>query len=274
MIIRPVQKEFLFAVIGNPVRHSLSPAMMNAAFKALGLPAVYLAVEVDGLDDALDAFAKMGFRGLSVTIPHKEDAFRLAGEVDETASAIGAVNTLRWGGSCWEGRNTDCVGMVRALEAVDSLEGRRAVVIGAGGAARAVVYGLGRKGAMVTVSNRTTSRGEALAEAFGADFVPLDELGRRDFDVVVQCTSVGLAGNAAGALVPESFFHPGMVVMDIVYRPVWTLFLLSAKSAGCKVVSGLDMLLYQGAAQLEWWLGKPAPLSVMSDALTRNTAND
>jgi shikimate dehydrogenase len=269
MTIRPVQKEFLFGVIGNPVRHSLSPKMMNAAFEALGLPAVYLAFEVEGLEGALETFAKMGFRGLSVTIPHKEDARRLAGEVDETAAAIGAVNTLRWKEGRWEGCNTDWLGTVRALEAATPLEGRRAAVLGAGGAARGVVYGLGREGAEVTVSNRTAARGEALAEAFGARFTPLSELDGRNFDVVVQCTSVGLEGSEPHELVPDSFFHPGMVVMDIVYRPVWTLFLLSAKKAGSRVVPGLDMLLYQGAAQLEWWLGKPAPLSVMSEALGR-----
>jgi shikimate dehydrogenase len=263
-----VQTELLFAVIGNPVKHSLSPAMMNAAFKALGIPAVYLAFEVDELEGSLEVFHRMGFRGLSVTIPHKEAAHRLAGEVDETAEAIGAVNTLRRKGEYWEGCNTDCPGAIRALKAATSLRDKRTVVIGAGGAAKAVVYGLKREGAVVTVANRTVSRGEMLADAFESGFVPLSELGRHRFDIAVQCTSVGLGGtNPGSSPAPESFFHPGMVVLDIVYSPVWTPFLHFAKKAGCEVVSGLDMMLYQGAAQLEWWLERPAPLSVMSKAL-------
>ncbi len=269
-MIRPVQTEFLFAVIGNPVRHSLSPKMMNAAFKAMGAPAVYLAFEVDGMDSALETFARMGFRGLSVTIPYKEDARRLAAEVDETAAAIGAVNTLRLReDGAWEGRNTDWLGVVRSLRAASSLQGKRALVIGAGGAARAVVYGLKREGAAVVVANRTAERGVSLASAFGCEFASLGALAGRDFDVVVQSTSVGLGGRGGfdAEFDPETLFRPGVVVLDIVYSPMWTPFLLSAKNAGCTVVHGLDMLLHQGVAQLEWWLGENAPVAVMDAAL-------
>ena len=259
----------LYGVVGNPVSHSLSPAMMNAAFREMDVEASYVAVQVETLDvEVLNAFAKKGFRGLSVTLPHKERAFQLAGRVGETTRSMGAVNTLRW---CregyWEGMNTDWIGAIRALREVTSLEGKRTAIIGAGGVARAVAYGLKREGAQVVVSNRSTERGEILARTFQCDFLPLSELEHRRFDVAVQCTSVGLMGGEAGQLVSESFFHPGMIVMDTVYRPLWTPFLISARKGGCVTVSGLEMLLYQGVAQLEWWLGRPAPVDVMREAL-------
>lgn len=278
-MIKPVQSD-LFAVIGNPVKHSLSPAMMNAAFKSLNISAQYVALEVDELKEDLQTISKMGVRGLSVTLPHKEAAFRQAFEIDDTAREIGAVNTLRLrrdGG--WDGRNTDWIGANRALGQVTALNGKQALVIGAGGVARAVVYGLRREGASVTVSNRSIERGRSLADAFNCDFLALSDLNRPgrnvwpDFDIIVQCTSVGLVGKQAAPLVPDSFFKKDMTVMDTVYRPLLTPFMLSAKEAGCRLVSGSEMLLFQGVSQLEWWLGREVPadsgVKVMREALAR-----
>ncbi len=259
-MIRPEQKK-LFAVIGNPVRHSLSPVMMNAAFQAMDIRAVYTAFYVDELDADLTLLHKIGFSGLSVTIPYKEMACRLAEEVDETADEIGAVNTLRRTNLGWEGRNTDWIGSLRALARSAEIGGKSALVLGAGGAARAVAYGLKRAGAVVTVSNRCAERGKVLSKSLRADFIPLNALeeSQKHFDIIVQCTSVGLEGGPAGQIISESFFKPEMTVMDIVYRPRWTAFSEAAKNVGCTIVSGLEMLLYQGAAQLEWWLGRPLP---------------
>jgi shikimate dehydrogenase len=262
IMIKPVQRE-LYAVIGKPVSHSLSPIMMAAGFGALGHPALYLAFEVDSLELDLKTLSSVGLRGLSVTLPHKEAAFRLASERDETAEAIGAVNTLRREGSHWQGKNTDWLGATLALKQVTALERKNALVLGAGGVARAVVYGLEREGCRVVVANRDAGRGERLAEAFGCAFIPLKDLqtspDAHAFEVVVQCTSVGLMGSGVPPIVSESLFHPGMVVMDTVYRPAWTDFLRSAQRAGCAVVQGSEMLLYQGVAQLEWWLGRTLP---------------
>ena len=262
-MIKPEQKR-LFGVIGNPVKHSLSPAMMNAAFASLEYPAVYVALQSDDFGEDLQILHRMGIGGLSVTLPFKELAYRFAVVVDDTARMIGAVNTLRRTRQGWQGCNTDWVGASQALSRATSLEGKRALILGAGGAARAVAFGLINAGAALTVSNRGGGRGEALAETFGCEFVPLARLYdvQGDFEVVVQCTSVGLDPGLRGAatrLVPDSFFRPGMVVMDIVYRPRRTQFVQAAEEAGCTVVSGLDMLLYQGVAQLEWWLGQPVP---------------
>jgi shikimate dehydrogenase len=157
------------------------------------------------------------------------------------------------------------------------LEGKRVLVLGAGGVARAVVYGLKREEATVAISNRGIERGESLARLFSCDFIPLANLSgtgkNTAFDVIVQCTSVGLMGKEDLTLVPDAFFRPGTVVLDTVYRPLWTPFLRRAKAAGCLVVSGVEMLLHQGAAQLEWWLGEAirpeAVAPVMRKALMR-----
>jgi shikimate dehydrogenase len=265
-MIKPVQRE-LYAVIGKPVAHSLSPAMMAAAFGALEYPASYLAFEVDSLEEDLGTLAGVGLRGLSVTLPHKVDAYRLASERDETAEAIRAVNTLRREKARWQGRNTDWLGATLALRRVTTLAGKHALVLGAGGVARAVVFGLKREGCRVVVANRDANRGRHLAEAFGCSFIPLGELRvsptSAPFDVLVQCTSVGLMGSGDAPLVADALFRPGMVVMDTVYRPAWTDFLRAARTAGCAVVQGSEMLIYQGVAQLEWWLGRSMPPHVV-----------
>ena len=257
-MIRPEQKK-LFAVIGNPVRHSLSPAMMSACFKALNVPALYAAFYVDELDSDLKLLHKAGFSGLSVTIPYKEMACRLAEQIDQTAQEIRAANTLRRTNLGWEGINTDWIGALRALSAVVEVSARNALILGAGGAARAVAYGLKRAGANVTISNRCSERGKVLSRQIKSNFIPLNVLAKvvRSFDIVVQCTSVGLEDSGASPIVSDSFFKPEMTVMDLIYSPRWTAFSRAARDAGCTVVSGLDMLLYQGAAQLQWWLERP-----------------
>ncbi len=269
-MIRPEQKK-LFAVIGNPVRHSLSPLMMNACFKALDIPALYAAFNVDELDGDLKLLHKTGFSGLSVTIPHKETALRLTERIDETAEEIGAVNTLRRTDNGWEGRNTDWIGALRALSAVVDVSNRNALILGAGGAARAVGYGLKRAGAVVTISNRLVERemGEVLSRRLNSEFILLEALNKAEhnFDIVVQCTSVGLENAEASPIVLDSFFKPEMTVMDIIYSPRWTAFSKAARDVGCAVVSGLDMLLYQGAAQLEWWLERPIFETVAVEAM-------
>ncbi len=280
-MIKPIHTD-LFAVIGNPVRHSLSPVMMNAAFKALEIPAVYVALQADDLMEDLKALCASGFRGLSVTLPHKELAFRFTQEVDEVAQIIGAVNTLMRRGAAWVGINTDWMGATKALSRVTRLDGKHALVLGAGGASRAVTFGLKREGAQVTVANRCVEKGMALAKLFRCEFVPLTllEKTRRDwsFDIVVQCTSVGLTGTEPTTLVTDSFFRPGMVVMDTVYSPVETPFLLSAKAAGAKVIPGLEMLLNQGVAQLEWWFAMNIPespgITAMRDALLQAVSKE
>jgi shikimate dehydrogenase len=233
--------------------------MMSACFDALKVPALYAAFYVDELDSDLKLLHKTGFSGLSVTVPYKEMAYRLAEGVDKTAEEIGAANTLRRTNLGWEAINTDWIGALRALSTAVDVAGRRSLILGAGGAARAVAFGLKRAGAAVTISNRCVERGRILARQLNGGFIPLNTLAdvAKDFDIVVQCTSVGLDDGEGSPIVLDSFFKPEMTVMDVIYSPRWTAFSRAARDAGCKVVSGLEMLLCQGAAQVEWWLGCP-----------------
>ncbi len=259
-MIQPVQKE-LYAVIGNPVGHSLSPLMMNTAFAQIPLEAIYVALQLDNPQEDLWTLHKVGFKGLSVTLPHKEWALKIAAQVDETAKAIGAVNTLKRTEEGWIGCNTDWVGSNLAFKSVLDMEGKSGLVLGAGGAARAVVYGLQREGVHVTITNRGEARGASLARAFRCRFIPLKDLANAlsglSFDLVAQCTPVGLEGDLSEPIVPGSLFRHGMVVMDTVYRPFNTAFVREASKAGCTIVSGLEMLLYQGVEQLKYWLDLP-----------------
>lgn len=275
-MIRPAQ-ERLFGVIGYPVGHSLSPVMMNRAFEVCGLSCRYLAMEVTELEKDLEILAKVGFEGLSVTVPYKEDVMKLLSGVDADASLIGAVNTLKRSGDGWEGKNTDWIGVVKALEEVlpsgTSWVGKRALVVGAGGASRAVIFALKKMGADVTIANRTLKNAELLGERFSCRVMPLDALKdsrARSWNLIVQTTPVGMKGyDEDRSPVPPSLFAPGVVAMDIVYTPRWTVFLKDAHERGADVVFGYKMLLYQGAAQFEWWLDVKAPVEAMKGALER-----
>lgn len=260
----------LCGIVLHPAGHTRSPAMHNAAFCALGLDALYVAFDVapEGLAEAVSGARALGVRQLAVSIPHKEAVVSLVDEVDERARRIGAVNTATLHGGRWVGSNTDWIGAVRALERVAPLDGRSAVVLGAGGAARAVVYGLQERGARVTVLNRTPQRARELADALGADGAgPLSDLPGLRHDVLVNTTSVGLGGDDSP--VSADAMRAGSVVMDAVYDPAQTRLLRDAESRGATPVSGKWMLVYQAAEQLRLWSGMEAPIDVMADAFDR-----
>ena len=248
--------------------------MHNAAFAALGLDAVYLAFDVPPRDlaAALDGARALGVRQLAISIPHKVAALGCVHEVDETARSIGAINTATLRDGRWLGSNTDWLGAVRALERETRLEGRRAVVLGAGGAARAVVFGLRERGARVTVLNRTASRAEAVARELGADEGgPLERLRDLGWDVLVHTTSVGLRSDAS--LVERAWLRPGAVVLDAVYDPVETRLLRDARERGAIAIGGKWMLVHQAAEQLRLWSGCEPPLDVMAEAFDRAGSN-
>lgn len=246
----------LCGIMLHPAGHTRSPAMHNAAYAALGLDAVYLPFDVPetALADALRGVRALGFRQLSVSIPHKTRVLQWVDEVDETAARIGAANTVvrREGRLC--ASNTDWIGAVRALESARSLAGARAVVLGAGGTARAVVYGLRQRGAAVRVLNRSVERAEALAAELGAEGAgPLTALADTPHEVLVNTTSVGLEGDASP--VAAEAIAPGAVVLDAVYAPERTRLLRDAAARGATPVSGRWMLVHQAVAQLEAWAG-------------------
>jgi len=258
----------VYGVVGNPVAHSRSPHLHNPGFTALGLDAVYVPFLADELPEFLRTARALGIRGLSVTVPFKEQALRLARSAEDEARAVGAANTLlagtAGGRGGWRAANTDVAGFLAPLQrqAPALLEpGAGAVVLGAGGAARAVVYALTRQGLKVLVLNRTPARARALARRFGCQWGGLEarEAARLGGGpaLIVQTTSVGLGG--AGDPLPEYAFRAGQVVYDLVYGSGPTPFLARALAAGCRTVDGLAMLQAQAEAQFRLFTGSEPP---------------
>ncbi len=265
----------LFGIIGNPVRHSLSPAMHNAAFRELGLDCVYVPLATDDIAAGVAGIKALGFSGASVTVPYKQDVIALVDELDPTAARIGAVNTLviredgpDSGGRTICGYNTDWLGANRALAGKIDLAGTRVLVLGAGGSARAIGLGLLKAGAEIVLANRTLAKGQALAHELGCPCHGLDELGQVSADVLVNTTSVGMEPDSGATPIRGDLLARFKVVMDIVYAPLETRLLREAAEAGCQTVNGLAMLLYQGAAQFKLWTGREAPVNVMRQALS------
>jgi len=259
----------VYGILGQPVRHSLSPTMQNAAFAAAGLDAVYVPLPVDDIAHAISGIRALGLAGVSVTIPFKEKVMPYLDAVDATAQKIGAVNTIKIEetaeGRFLHGSNTDWMGAVGALREVTALNDTMVVILGSGGSARAVGFGLLDAGAKVTLCSRNPHKGQELASSLGCRWQPLSMLDTLGGDILVNTTSVGM--NSDESLVrPASLSHYG-VVMDIIYSPLRTRLLRDAAMAGCKIIHGLEMLLFQGVAQFELWTGKTAPVAVMRQAL-------
>jgi len=258
---------FVYGIVGNPVTHSLSPKMHNAAFKKLGLDSIYVAFPTSSATCVVDAMRCLGIRGLSVTAPFKEEVMHFLDEVDEAGKEIGAVNTLKLEEGKVVGINTDWIGVVRALEKKIDLEGKRCVVLGAGGTARAALYGLKKKSAHVTVLNRSPDKARKLAGEFGAEFGSLNDLEDARGEILINTTPVGMEPAREESLVLPEFLESVQVVMDVIYKPRKTKLLKDAEGKGCRIVEGLEMLLEQGIAQFEWWTGKKAPRECMATAI-------
>jgi shikimate dehydrogenase len=255
------------AVIGDPVGHSRSPAMQNAAFAALGMAGewTYEAIEVsaDGFAARVEALPSQGFVGANVTVPHKGAALAVAAHRSEVAREIGAANTLVFEGGETRAENTDAQGLMESLP--ESAQGKRALLLGAGGAARAALWALLREGAEVGVWNRTQGRAAALCAELGGMLVR--DLRPAEYDLVVNTTSVGMEGEdpfAVLPLTPDSFAE-SQVVVDLVYAGESRL-LEAARAAGAQTVDGLEILVHQGAESFRIWTGIDPPLDVMREA--------
>lgn len=263
----------VYGIIGNPVGHSISPAVYNACFEAAKINAVYLPLPVEGGREEFDLFLHnvvhrpwLEAGGFSVTIPHKTHALSFALEggnfVESLPVRIGAVNTLKIGfNGIVTGYNTDLSGAMEALTetlgiALHDLHQVRAAVIGAGGAARAVVAGLTEAGAQVTIYNRTLSRARALAAEFHCEALAFEAVEELDAEVVINCTSIGMHPNTEASPVPASVWKPGMVAFDTVYNPLETLFLRQAAAAGARTVNGAEMFIRQAIAQYRRLIGQ------------------
>jgi shikimate dehydrogenase len=254
------------SIAGRP--GTFGVAMHNAAYRALGLNYTYVAFGSDDTAGAVAAMRALAIRGLGVTMPHKIRIIEHLDAVDETARAIGAVNTVVNDDGRLTGHNVDWIGAVRAFREKTDLAGRRAAVIGAGGGARSIIYGLVREGCRVTVYNRSADRGRALAEAMGATYggVPADLAGAGPYDLLAHATPVGFHDTDAMPIPPEAL-HPETVVFDAVPMPIETRLLREAAARGCRTLPGVRMQLHQAARQFALYTGVEPEIAVMETAL-------
>lgn len=267
-------------IFGDPVAHSLSPVMHNAAFKELGLNWVYLPFRVTAgnLSAAVSAVKSLGMAGVNVTVPHKENIINYLEKLTDEAFLIGAVNTIINREGCLIGDNTDGKGFIKSLAEARFLpEGRASLILGSGGAARAVAVALVQAGCRLALANRTLSRAQKLVgllkERLGVQ-VPVfryDEINSdmvQEFDLIVNTTPLGMHPHVDSCPpLPVNSFHEGQLVYDLVYNPRETKLMKLARERGAKALNGLGMLLYQGVFAFELWTGKSAPVEVMRQAI-------
>ncbi len=262
-----------FGIFAFPAAHSKSPEMHLAAFQKLGIEANFERYEIPpkGLNTFFDqCFRKeQKINGLAVSIPHKEAVIPLLDEIDAAAKKIGAVNTIFWKEEKLWGTNTDWTGFSHALREHYDVEDQKVLVLGAGGAARAVVYALIQDRAdQIIVANRHAEKAQELALHFGVQWKEMDDLHPEEYDLVVNTTPLGMKGEHEGAApLPAAFWRSHLTAFDIVYTPKETKFLREARKAGATAISGEKMFLYQGMEQFRIWTGKEAPKEVMEGAI-------
>lgn len=261
-------------VIGDPIQHSLSPKMHNAAFEALGIDNefVFVASQVkpEDLSDFVKGVRTMGIRGLACTIPHKTAIIKYLDYMDEVAQKIGSVNTVVNDGGILKGYNTDWLGVIGPLEKITSLDDKTIALIGAGGAARAVAYAVTKRGAKLTIYNRSLEEAERLAKEFGGKALSLHNLEKvKDADIIFNATPLGMYPNEDKTPIPNELMRKNQIVFDAVYTPFETKLLRDAKSKGAQIISGVEMFVEQGAAQFKLYTDFNAPVDVMKKVLVK-----
>lgn len=261
--------------VGDPIKQTLSPKMHNPAYQALGIDDqfVYLSARVteDNLSSALAGARALGIRGISVTVPHKQEAIKYLDEIDQVAKKIGAVNTILNNNGQLKGYNTDWIGAITSLEKRTQLKGKRVALFGAGGAARAIVYGLIKKGALVKIYNRTKEKSKKLAQEFhclSGNLNQVEEI--KEMDIIINATTLGMEPNISQTPLPNKFIEKHHLVFDIVFKPSETRLIREAKHKGAKVIYGYEMLLYQGVEQFKLYTGIDAPVEIMKEALVKS----
>ncbi len=259
----------IYGVIGNPISKSMGYLIHNRAFKETGSSDIYVPFLVDNVEKFFKGFSPY-FEGLSVTMPFKEDIMAVIDEVDETARKIGAVNTVVRDGEGWKGYNTDCTGAVKALEEHIDLNGKKVLIIGAGGTAKAIGHGVREKGAKITVTyNKNKERGTQLAKELGAEVVNVQDAGEEEVDVLINCSPVGMNPDVEATPISSRHLRKGMIVFDSVYNPPETRLIRDAKAAGCIAISGIELFINQAVGQFELWTGQKAPANPMRDVVVK-----
>ena len=268
----------IVGLIGHPVEHSFSPPMHNSAFKKLGMDYVYTAFDVDpnNLKEAIGGARALNIKGFNVTIPHKIEVMKYLAEIDEIASLIGAVNTIDF--KDLKGYNTDGIGAIKAIGEVTNVKNKNIVIVGAGGASRAISFYLAKYGAdSLTILNRNVDKAQGLAsDVLSSGLIDsvesnsIDSMDLTDMDILINTTPVGMHPNVDDAPIAlAGDMHEDLVVFDAVYNPNETGLLKEAIKASAKPVYGIKMLLYQGAESFEIWTGKKAPVDAMGEALIK-----
>ena len=272
----------VYGVIADPVGHSLSPLIHNAAFRHLKLNKVYIPIRVprEDLSEFIDEAPRIGIRGLSVTIPHKETVVEKLTEADEAVQGIGAANTVVFQGDRRLGRNTDHQAAMDSLEAVVGtadethrpLEGKTALVLGAGGVGKAIVFGLIRRKAKVVLADGLPERARGLAERFDCRCIEWSLRHTVGPDMLVNCTPVGMHPNVDETPYEKHYLRPGMIVFDVVYNPENTLLVKEARTRNCRVITGVEMFVRQACLQFKHFTGHDGPAELMRDRIKRATA--
>lgn len=262
----------LYGVFGNPIGHSKSPLIHNFLFQYHHINAVYLAFKPDSIANAVDSIKSLHLKGASITLPFKEVVMEFLDGVDDDAKSIGAVNTIvNREGVLW-GYNTDYMAAVEPLSPFHIAE-KRVCIIGAGGAAQAIAYGIYKRKGRLTIVNKSKNKGEYLAKKYDAAFYLLeDTLGLAQIrpDILINTTPVGMYPKISEQSFPAEFINNNTIVMDIVYNPIKTKLLSEAQSIGCRVIDGLSMFLYQGARQFELWTGIRPDIEMMRQAVLKS----
>lgn len=256
-------KTSLYGVMGDPVSHSLSPAMHNAAFEKIGYNGVYLAFPVKDVKSAVAGVRALNVKGVSVTIPHKITIMEYLDEIDDQARQIGALNTIVNKDGHLYGYNSDCLGAINALLDKTEIKGKDVVIAGAGGAARAIAFGILAEGGSLTILNQIKEEGEALAADLGVNYYPLSDYKKHESEIFINATPLGMTPDIDTMPVDKDYLRKEMTVMDIVYNPLKTKLLKEAEVKECNIVDGVSMFVYQGISQFESWTGEKAPAELM-----------
>lgn len=267
--LRQEKDTAIYGLIGNPISHSISPIIHNTLFREMNLNSIYVPFKVDNIADFIREFRELDIKGYSVTIPHKESVVNHLNAIDPMAKKIGAVNTIVNKDGQLIGYNTDCKAAIQALEDIiqvsatgiknDCLKGRLVTLLGAGGVARAIAFGLQERGAQITIVNRNYERAQSLAQDVGCISREFDNLPGIKTDILINATPVGMFPVVSETPIDKDRLKPNMIVFDTIYNPIETRLLREAKTQGCKIVGGLPMFINQAAAQFELWTGVTPP---------------
>jgi shikimate dehydrogenase len=265
----------IFAIFGNPVGHSLSPLMHNAAYKKMEIDASYISVRVENLEDAIQGIRERNIRGVSITIPFKTAVMPYLDQVDDSALTIGAVNTIvHDDNEGLTGYNTDWIGLVRGLEDYLEIHKKTFAILGAGGTARAAVFGILERGGTPLIINRTVTTGEEVAQEFNCPFYPLAEIGGIRAECLINTTPVGMAPERKTSPIKKEVLANFTWVMDCIYNPLKTQLLKDAEEVGCRTLDGVGMFVHQGAEQIKIWTGMEPPRELMKQIVLEKLRED